>query len=326
VLAAIGAMEHPDVGSKPAAPEDLPELKPLPDLPLPLPAEHPEHPEAVSHFEPVPPPDVTPSDEPQRPPDQPPVLDPEAYLAAMEQAAMERAVLSRLPADLPHVAARRDADVTHRRVRLVAIATALAVVLGVAAVLFWYRPACCGDGIVLPPSTVETGVPGIGTGPGGGGAASPRPGATAKPGASAPGQPGGAPTAPPGQGASPKPAAAASSQAPPPPASAPLRASYRTTASGLLGILGYRGEITLSNPNGTAATDWTVVVQLAGNNQVEASNGAVYLQLDNRVTFIPADTGNVVPAHGSTTFTFDVRGLLTDDPRSCTVNGRSCGG
>jgi hypothetical protein len=194
-------------------------------------------------------------------------------------------------------------------------------VLGIAVVLLWYRSACCGDGAVLPPSTVETGAAGIGTGPGGRGLPSPRP--TAKPGASA--APGGAPTAAPSKGASPSPAAAATSQAPPA-ASAPLRASYRTTASGLLGALGYQGEITLTNPNGTAATDWTVTIELVGNNEVVAADGAVYLQLDNTVTFIPADTGNAVPAHGSTSFTFDVRGLLTDEPRSCTVNGRACGG
>jgi hypothetical protein len=321
VLAAIGAVEHPDVGSAPAKPDDLPELKPLPDLPLAVPALAAEHPEAVSRFAPVRPVDVAAAGSPERTPDQARVLDPEAYLAAMEQAAMERAVLSRLPIERPPP--KRPTDARDRRIRLIAIAIALAIVLGLAVVLIWYRPACCGDGIVLPPSTVETGNAGIGTGTGGGGNPSPRPGATARPSVAAP--PGGVPTGAPSPGASPTPAAAATSQAPPP-ASAPLRASYRTTASGLLGVMGYRGEITLTNPNGTAATDWTVVLELAGNNQVESADGAVYLQLDNTVTFIPADTGNVVPAHGSTTLTFEVRGLLTAEPRSCTVNGHPCGG
>ena len=325
VLAAIGAVEHPDVvveskatnqsdaGESPV--DDLPELKPLPDLPLPV-----ESPEAVARFEPVPPPGQSP-DQPESVPVQPSVLDPEAYLAAMEQAAMERAVLSRLSVDPP--SPKPATDATRRHVRLIAIAGALVALIGVAVVLIWVRPACCGDGQTLLPSTVETGAAGIGTGPSIGGP-SPRPSRTAKPAASR-AAPGAVPSAKPSPGASPTPVALASSAAPPP-AAAPLRASYRTTASGLLGALGYRGEITLTNPNGTAATDWTVVVELRGNNEVVAADGAAYLQLDNTVTFIPADTGNVVPANGSTTFSFDVRGVLTGAPRSCTVNGSPCAG
>jgi hypothetical protein len=326
VLAAIGAVEHPDLAA-PSVSEDLPELKPLPDLPLPeaaVPAASPDadHPEAVVRFKPVPPPELAPSDEPERTPERSSVLDPEAYLAAMERAAMERALLSRPSVDPPSPKPATDAN--RRRVRLIAITSALALLIGVAVILIWNRPACCGDGLTLPPSTVETGVAGIGTGPRNGGS-SPRPGGTAKPGASAAVPPGGVPTAAPTQGASPTPGAVASSAAAPP-AAAPLRASYRTTGSGLLGALGYRGEITLTNPNGTPATEWTVVLELVGNNEVVAADGAAYLQLGNTVTFIPADTGNVVPANGSTTFGFDVRGLLTAEPRSCTVDGRPCAG
>jgi hypothetical protein len=319
VLAAIGAVEHPELA--PDEPDELPALRPLPDLPAAeaAPGAEPQaddRSEAVAQFEPV-----VADDEPQPAPAEP-ALDAEVYLAAMERAAMERAVLSRLPAAPPRP--KGSADATHRRVRIVAAALGLAIVIGVAVVLIWVRPACCGDR-VLPPSTVETGAAGIGTGPGVGNR-SPQPGVTARAGASAAAPPGDAPAPAPSQGAVQTPVAAApTTQAAPPPA-APLRASYRTTASGLLGLAGYRGEITLTNPNRTAVTDWTVVVELVGNNQVEAADGAVYLQLDKTVTFIPADTGNVVPAHGSTTFTFEVRGLLTDDPTACTVNGRACEG
>ncbi|MCW3845055.1 cellulose binding domain-containing protein [Micromonospora yasonensis] len=100
-----------------------------------------------------------------------------------------------------------------------------------------------------------------------------------------------------------------------------LAATYRTVADR---VFGYRGEVVVSNPGGTAKQTWTVVVTVASGATVGNVNGATATQDGEVVTF----TGPAVPPGATATIRFDVR---DPDPRSqapkgCTVDGSPCAG
>jgi Cellulose binding domain len=117
-------------------------------------------------------------------------------------------------------------------------------------------------------------------------------------------------------------ASASSAPATPPPA---LTARYETVRNtGVLGLTGYRGQITVTNPGSLSVGGWTVTLVLPSGQQVAAAAGADYRQDGATVTFTPtADTLNV-PATGSVSFTFDVGALLGGPPVACAVNEQPC--
>lgn len=167
-----------------------------------------------------------------------------------------------------------------------------------------------GTVVPLPPSS-SGGSSGVGdpTAPGGGD-----------------GTPGGpVPVAP---ARAPAPVAAPVVSAPPPvpaPAAQPLTASYATVAhTGLLGLLGYRGQVTIINPGTVPVSGWTVTISLPTGETVNGATGAGYSQSGSTVTFTPAGGTGTVPGHRSVSFTFTVGGLLAGDPTGCSIDGRRC--
>lgn len=100
-----------------------------------------------------------------------------------------------------------------------------------------------------------------------------------------------------------------------------LTASYQTVSDRLLG---YRGQVTLSNPGNAAKADWTVTVTLGARATIGNVNGAEARQDGQVVSF----TGPAVPAGGSVTFRFDVRDpdASATAPEGCAVDGRACTG
>ena len=118
---------------------------------------------------------------------------------------------------------------------------------------------------------------------------------------------------------------ASASPAKPEPAPArPLTASYATTGhTGLLGLAGYRGQVTISNPGTAAVSGWTVTISLPSGETVNDASGASYTQSGTTVTFRPSGTATV-SAKGSVHFSFSVGGLLAGEPNGCAIDGRPC--
>jgi hypothetical protein len=190
-----------------------------------------------------------------------------------------------------------------------------------------------GGAIPTPAGTDATGTaPGATAGPagsGGAGSGSGTAGGAGPSGGSAGGAvPGGA--VPGGAGpvsAGPvSPAPATQVGAAPPPAPEPLHAAYATVGqSGLLGLTGYDGQVTISNPGSVTVNGWTVTISLPSGEQVSQASGAGYTQSGTTVTFRPASGTASVSGHGSVRFTFGVTGLLAGPPTGCAIDGRPCG-
>ncbi|GAA1751642.1 hypothetical protein [Luedemannella helvata] len=228
----------------------------------------------------------------------------------------------------------RRAAISGRQAKWIAGGAALILVVAALIVVGWPGRACCGR-LDAPPAARPTGAPGIGPGAPGAGNAGP-----SNPPTNASGQPTGAPQASPppaaGAPAAPQPSSArggaAGTAAAPTSGAAPqadtggLTATYRTSKPSLLGLLGYQGEITVRNPTSAPRGSWTVVVELAGDNQVRRAYGSVQWRTygDGRYWFGPLDEGTIEPG-GSYTFAFDVEGLFTGRPVSCTVDDSPCG-
>ncbi|MEH1125880.1 cellulose binding domain-containing protein [Micromonospora sp. CPCC 206061] len=121
--------------------------------------------------------------------------------------------------------------------------------------------------------------------------------------------------------ASPTPESATSA----PVAAADLHASYaRAANTGLLGLGGYRGEVTVRNEGAGAARDWQVTLSLPAGLEVSGASGAQFAQDGTLVIFTPEDGAAAVPPGGSVAFTFDVPGLLAGEPTGCAIDGRAC--
>jgi uncharacterized protein YndB with AHSA1/START domain len=90
-------------------------------------------------------------------------------------------------------------------------------------------------------------------------------------------------------------------------------------------LLGYQGEVVISNGGDASATDWTVVITLPDGALVSTASGASFRQDDERVTF----TGAALPADRSATIRFEVERDATlgqKRPTSCVVQDRPCDG
>ncbi|MBE1490532.1 SRPBCC domain-containing protein [Plantactinospora soyae] len=131
-------------------------------------------------------------------------------------------------------------------------------------------------------------------------------------------------TAPAGRTVRPTPrrSATATPARPPRPGQPDLTARYSTLRTGLLG---YQGEVVVTNGGDAAATSWTVVITLPGGAKVSTASGASFTQEDERVTF----TGAALPADRSATIQFEVdrdATLTRKQPTSCVVQDRPCDG
>jgi hypothetical protein len=138
------------------------------------------------------------------------------------------------------------------------------------------------------------------------------------------GQASGAPVAPGASG----PAASANPVASrtPEPTAVPLRAAYVAKGpSGFLGLSGYKGQVTITNPGSVDVSGWKVIISLPDGTTASNSVGASVTQSGARVTFTPVDDTRTVPAGGQVVFTFEVGGLLAGQPTGCAIDGRPCG-
>ncbi|TDC32363.1 hypothetical protein E1211_20955 [Micromonospora sp. 15K316] len=118
-----------------------------------------------------------------------------------------------------------------------------------------------------------------------------------------------------------KPSRTPSSAPPQQPSGPVLTARYENVNSRLLG---YTGEVAISNPGDVAGADWTVVVTFADDSEIGKVSGAEWRQEGKTVTF----TGRPVPAGQSQTIRFDVRdsAAFAKGPASCAIDGRPCAG
>jgi hypothetical protein len=189
------------------------------------------------------------------------------------------------------------------------VAVGLAVLLPV---VLWATRPYGPLALPPPPGAAQAGTP-TGTAPG----------ATGSGGGSAAGAHADTSTAPGGRTAG---AGRPSGSHPSPPlVPAALTAVYATVGgAGPLGLTGYRGRLTISNPGQVTVTGWTVTVKLPSGASVTAANGAEFTQQDKTVTFSPAAGAAAVPGRGSVQFTFDVASVLTDAPTDCTIDSRPC--
>ncbi|MFU8871734.1 cellulose binding domain-containing protein [Micromonospora sp. SL4-19] len=98
-----------------------------------------------------------------------------------------------------------------------------------------------------------------------------------------------------------------------------LTARYQTVSDR---VLGYRGEVVVTNPGSAAKQGWAVIVTLGEEATISKVSGAEWQQDGRVVTF----TGPAVPAGGSTTFRFDVRDrdMRAKAPEGCAVEGSPC--
>ncbi|MEU4677673.1 SRPBCC family protein [Micromonospora sp. NPDC023737] len=119
-----------------------------------------------------------------------------------------------------------------------------------------------------------------------------------------------------------KPSRTPGSAPPPPQPPGPvMTARYETVNSRLLG---YTGEVVVTNPGDVAGADWTVVVTFSDDSEIGKVSGADGRQDGQTVTF----TGPALPAGESQTIRFDVRdsAAFAKGPASCAIDGRPCEG
>jgi hypothetical protein len=94
------------------------------------------------------------------------------------------------------------------------------------------------------------------------------------------------------------------------------------TLTGLpLGLLGRQASVTVRNdPDAGSASGWTVVVSLPAGQDVTNVSGAQYSGSGSQAIF----TGGGLGPGDSTSFSFDLPGLLGSAPVGCTIDGRAC--
>jgi hypothetical protein len=107
---------------------------------------------------------------------------------------------------------------------------------------------------------------------------------------------------------------------------APLAATYQTTPY-VVGLLGYRTEVTVANPGPATRQGWTLTVTLPRPslwiNQIE---GATATQQEAVWTFVPDDSTTAIPPGKQVTISFEVHGatLLDAAPADCRIEGSPC--
>jgi hypothetical protein len=107
-----------------------------------------------------------------------------------------------------------------------------------------------------------------------------------------------------------------------------LRARYEASAGGQ-GLLGYRAQVTVSNPGPGRRDSWLLTVTLPRPTlTVSDVSGAVARQDGSTWTFTPDESAARIPPAASVTVSFVVRGatLVSAAPTACTIDGRPCDG
>jgi hypothetical protein len=134
-----------------------------------------------------------------------------------------------------------------------------------------------------------------------------------------------APSAARSSSAPPAPTPTRSGPGAPAPVPAQLRAHYETIGQlGTLGIDGYEGQVTVSNPGRIEVTGWTVTLTLPSGEVVSGASGVHFRQDGTTVTFTPIGRIKSVPAQGSVRFTFTVRATFGNPPTDCSIDGQPC--
>jgi uncharacterized protein YndB with AHSA1/START domain len=248
------------------------------------------------------------------------------------------------PASLPPLAPPVARTSRVRNGRWLAVAGVAAVVAAIGTALSGLLPARTADpvdarpGAPLAPAAQPTTGPGGSDGPDG--STDPL-GTPGWPGPDGPGHSGTAPSAGPaapgaipGRPAGTPPPVAEGTTVAPPPGSAPspappvptlagpavLSATYRTIEPGVLGLLAFRGGITVTNSGGTAASGWAVALTLPAP---PTTASAPYVRNGTTYTF---SGGRLAPGQ-SVSFTYDL--LLTvgsGAPTACTIGSTPCAG
>jgi uncharacterized protein YndB with AHSA1/START domain len=99
--------------------------------------------------------------------------------------------------------------------------------------------------------------------------------------------------------------------------------TYRATKTDD-GLARYVGTVELANSQSAEVGSWNVTLTVPGGNAVTADGPVAESQHGEAVSFTPAGDDGVVPGGGSLTFTFTVRGILSELPAGCAINGRAC--
>lgn len=110
---------------------------------------------------------------------------------------------------------------------------------------------------------------------------------------------------------------------------APVLAAGYTTTPYLVGLLGYRTEVTITNPGTTARDGWTLTVTLPRSSLwINQVSGATATQREAEWTFVPDAATRTIPAGGQVTVAFEVHGatLIDAAPTDCRIDGSPCSG
>jgi hypothetical protein len=99
--------------------------------------------------------------------------------------------------------------------------------------------------------------------------------------------------------------------------------TYSATSTGDGGLARYTGTVVLDNPRPDDVGSWELTLTVPGGNAVAVRGAVAVNQSGESVDFTPA-AGSVVPAGGSFSFGFTVRGILSDLPADCAVDGSAC--
>ncbi|WP_433796733.1 cellulose binding domain-containing protein [Actinoplanes sp. CA-252034] len=107
---------------------------------------------------------------------------------------------------------------------------------------------------------------------------------------------------------------------------APLAATYTTTPY-VVGLLGYRTEVTVTNPGPAVRKGWTLTVTLPRSTlRINQVKGATATQNEAVWTFVPDDTTTSVPAGEQVAISFEVHGatLIDAAPADCRIDTVPC--
>ncbi len=111
---------------------------------------------------------------------------------------------------------------------------------------------------------------------------------------------------------------------PAPPGTVALAATLSRWDALPLGVGGYSATVRIDNPGAYNVTGWRVTLTALDGTRIRKVDGAAMSVQGDTVEFVPSGNATV-PAGGSVSFAFEVRGALAADPADCTINGAPCG-
>jgi hypothetical protein len=106
----------------------------------------------------------------------------------------------------------------------------------------------------------------------------------------------------------------------------PLVAGYTTTPY-VVGLLGYRTEVTVTNPGAASRTGWTLTVTMPRSTlRISDVEGATATQQDAVWTFVPDETTAAIEPGKQVAISFEVHGatLIDAAPADCRIDGTPC--